>query len=354
LFTVNDTGALAGDGAIVGALLNRGSVLPTNITVVGPFDNQGLVTGSGTLNAALDNGTSGQVRSGAGQSLNVLGPGHTNAGTIDISGGGQQHYGGALANAASGRVQLNNAVLRLDDGLVNNGQVQVSFGGASVYGSVATKTGGKVILSGNSQTTFFDAVAVESGGELRVSAGSTAVFFGVVTQRTGAHFTGTGTKFYEGGLSVGASPGLGTDAGDVSFGGANLYTAEIGGISACTLACGSDAALRDRSFDKYAVAGRLSFGGTLKLVSWAGFTGQVGQSFDLFDWGSGSGSFSSIDASGLLLAAGTQLDTSRLYTDGVIGVTAVPEPGTWATMLGGLSALSLIRRHRLAGSAMSV
>ena len=349
LFTVQGTGTLAGDGTVAGSVVNLGTVLPTNLTVAGSFSNQGLVAGSGTLNAAVANASTGQLRSGAGDLLRINGASHSNAGVIDIRAGGEQQYSGTLANAASGRILLNDAVLRLNSGATNAGQVQVSFGGATVYGSVATTAGGKVILSGNSQTTFFDAHTVESGGELRVSAGSTGVFFGAVTQRTGALFTGTGTKFFEGGLSIGASPGLGLDAGSVNFGVGNLYTAEIGGTNACTAACETNAALRDSSFDKYIVAGHLAFGGTLKLVSWAGFTGQIGQSFDLFDWGSSSGSFSSIDATGLSLASGAVLDTSHLYTAGVLRVTAVPEPGTWALLLCGIGVLLLrLRARRLA------
>ena len=346
LFTVQGTGTLTGDGVVAGNLLNRGTVLPTNLTVAGSFINQGLVAGSGTLNAALANGSTSQLRSGAGDLLRVNGSSHSNAGVIDIRAGGEQQYSGALANAASGRILLNDAVLRLNNGATNAGQVLVSFGGATVYGSVATTTGGKVILSGNSQTTFFDAVSVESGGELRVSNGSTGVFFGQVTQRTGALFTGTGTKFYEGGLAIGASPGLGLDGGNVNFGVGNLYTAEIGGTTACTAACATDAALRDSSFDKYIVSGHLALGGTLKLVSWAGFTGQIGQSFDLLDWGSVNGSFSSIDASGLALAPGAVLDTSQLYSAGTLSITAVPEPGTWALLACGLGVVLLRLKGR--------
>ena len=79
-------------------------------------------------------------------------------------------------------------------------------------------------------------------------------------------------------MTIGASPGLGLGAGSVNFGVGNLHTAEIGGITACMAACETNAALRDSSFDRHIVAGQLAFGGTLKLVSWAGFTGQVGQS----------------------------------------------------------------------------
>lgn len=346
LFTVQGTGTLAGDGVVAGNVLNRGTVLPTNLTITGSFTNEGLVAGSGTLNATVTNGSTGQLRSGAVDLLRVNGTSHSNAGVIDIRSGGEQHYSGALANAATGRILLNDAVLRLNNGVTNAGQVQVSFGGATLYGSVATTTGGKVILSGNSQTTFFDAVSVDSGGELRVSAGSTGVFFGQVTQRTGALFTGTGTKFYEGGLAIGASPGLGLDAGSVNFGLGNLYTAEIGGTTACTAACETNAALRDSSFDKYVVSAHLALGGTLKLVSWAGFTGQIGQSFDLLDWGSSSGTFSSIDASGLALAPGAILDFNQLYSAGIVSITAVPEPGTWALWACGLGVVLLRLRAR--------
>ena len=338
LLTVQDTATLAGDGSIAGNVLNRGTVRPVNLTISGSLANEGLVTGSGTLNAAaLDNRASGQMRSAAGESLLVVGTAINNAGTIEITGGGQQRYVGLLSNLAGGRIQLDNGTLRATDGLANAGRVEVGFGGATLRGDISTTSGGKVILSGNSNTTFFDAVTVESAGELRVSSGSTALFFGAVTQRTGALFTGTGTKFYEGGLAVGASPGLGLDAGSVNFGMGNLYTAEIGGTTACTAACETNAALRDISFDKYIVAGHLALGGTLKLVSWAGFTGQIGQSFDLFDWGSSSGTFASIDASGLSLASGAVLDASQLYSAGILSITAVPEPGTWALLLIGLT-----------------
>ena len=148
------------------------------------------------------------------------------------------------------------------------------------------------------------------------------------------------------GLAIGASPGPGLDAGNVNFGVGNLYSAEIGGITACTAACETSAALRDSSFDKYVLTGHLALDGTLKLVSWAGFTGQIGQSFDLLDWESSGGSFASIDASGLRLASGAVLDTSQRDTAGVLSITAVPEPGTWTLLSCGIGVLLLLLRLR--------
>ena len=351
---IQPTGMLTGDGTISGNLTSLGTVQADNLSVSGSFVNAGLINGSGYLNATLSNVASGTVRTAAGEYLRVVGGAHTNtgrievtsggtqefigsftnAGTLDISGGATQQYtDGLLTNANGGRILLNSAVLRAGNWLSNAGQVQVSYGGATVHGRVITRSGGKIILSGNSNTTFYDALDVESGGELRVSSGSTAVFFGQVSQRTGSVFSGTGSKFYEGGLSIGGSPGLGYDAGNVSFGSGNVYLEEIGGLAAGT------------EFDKYVVAGTLSFGGTLNVVWWGGFSGAEGQSFDLFDWGSSTGTFSTLDFSAAPLAAGLTWDTSRLYLTGEIAITAVPEPESWALLLAGLAIVGRAARR---------
>lgn len=342
---VYNRGRIEGQGQINNPISNTGTVSAlgagTTLTL-GQVDNLNyggnevgtLVAGSGAtllLTQGFDVQNLGTVRL-AGGTFDANGLAIQNGGTGVISGFGTLNAG-SLNN--KGRILLSGGVSELHADLLN----------ASAANGVAA---GQIILSGNSNTTFYGTVDVQSGAELRVSTGSVATFFGLVQQRTGARFTGSGAKRFEGGVSVGASPGIGHDEGDVEFGDGNYYLAEIGGITACTLACGTDDTLKNSSFDKYIVDGNLLLGGTLKLVSWNGFVAQSGQHFDLLDWGSLSGQFDSIDASGFKLAAGTQLDFSQLYTTGEVLVTtsAVPEPATTALWLAGLGLLGGFARRR--------
>ena len=247
-------------------------------------------------------------------------------GRLDIEDGGAVESA-SLSVSSESALNLSNGALR--SGRVSNaGRILLTGGVSAIASSLTAEAGSQIILSGDATTTFDGKTEIRDGAELQVAAGSMAIFLGAVEQRSGALLTGTGNKFYAAGLSVGASPGSASDAGSVTFGDNNVYLAEIGGTAP------------GLGHDFYDVAGVLSLGGTLKLVSWEGFVAQAGQRFDLFDWGNVQGEFGDIDASGFLLAGGVQLDMSRLYIDGSIAVQAVPEPGSWALSLAGLGVIA--------------
>lgn len=365
---IGPRGVLTGTGSFSRLVVNQGTVQADQLAMTASLSNAGLVRGvaggprnGAGLDADLLNQASGRVLVQPGETLQLRGASHRNLGVFEINQGRLEIAGtllngsggvidlnrsttlaeGAWTNAAGARLLLGDARLTVSKGLTNAGQVLVTSGDSDVFGAVVNQKAGQILLSGQGTTTFYDAVELQAGSELRTSAGATAVFFGAVAQRSGALLTGTGHKYFEGSLSVGNSPGLGEDAGSVSLGLGSTYLAEIGGTALGT------------GYDHYRVAGTLTLGGTLQLVSFAGFTGEAGQSFDLFDWGTLQGQFSTIDSSGLQLAAGTTLDVSRLYTDGVIRVTAVPEPSSWALMAAGLAGLGGWARRRAASTHLT-
>jgi len=360
----------AGRTQIDAAFVNRGQVLLSSNAANlagGQIDNRGLIQGFGKVNNNIgqaDSSGSIEAQGGTltlagqivGSNRGILAAGNggkllisqglaSNAGQIQLSGGTLDNNGKALVNEAGGSI---NGFGSLRAGtLSNKGQIFLSGGTSELRTDIVASAGSAIVLSGQSNTSFYGTVEIMKDAELRVSEGSVATFAGLVKQRTGSDVNGDGKMFFEGGLALGNSPGYGYIQGSVTFASSNFYEAEIGGTAACTVeTCALGSPLVDSSFDKLVIGGAFKFGGTLTLKSWNGFVAQAGQSFDLLDWGSSSGTFKAIDASGLTLAAGTQLDYSQLYTNGTISVTAVPEPETYALMLAGLAAIAFVARRR--------
>jgi hypothetical protein len=183
-----------------------------------------------------------------------------------------------------------------------------SGGNTDVFGDVTNTTGARIVTSGaGSTTTFFDDMT-HNGLEIFTGAGASTVFFG---DQTGVgSFTGTGTVYFIGDLLPGASPASISFGGDLVLGTFARTVIELGGTSPGT------------QHDRLSVADTLNLGGVLEVKLINGFVPLAGQSFDIFDAASSTGSFSSIVLPSL--PAGLFWRTESLTTQGVLYVGVVP------------------------------
>ncbi|MBA3484594.1 MAG: hypothetical protein H0T51_22550 [Pirellulales bacterium] len=104
-----------------------------------------------------------------------------------------------------------------------------------------------------------------------------------------------------------------TFANNLYFGNGTNVSLEIGGVTAGT------------QYDRLTIVGNASLSGTLEVSLIGGFNPAAGHTFALLDWGTRSGTFSSLQLPAL--AAGLAWDTSLLYSTGVLKVVT---PGLFA------------------------
>ncbi|MFN6095765.1 MAG: hypothetical protein ACK49J_12340 [Verrucomicrobiota bacterium] len=113
---------------------------------------------------------------------------------------------------------------------------------------------------------------------------------------------------------------------------------------------------RGVTYDAIDITGALTYGGTLTLDFSGPAYGQGVYSFDLFDFTSTSGSFTSMSLAGLY--SGALINNSGVWgyqqgdntwsfkeSDGVLTFTVVPEPNV-AMVVGSLALMTLLRRRR--------
>ena len=308
---VENAGAL-----LAGGQLTQGSELTlsgTGRVAASTLVNSGLVKGSGRIDANFNNQSAGQIRLADGERLVVRGASHQNNGLIDVDHGELEVATGAFtngtANPSTATIAARDASLRFTAGLTNAGSILCSEGICDFFGDVTNvsnqPTTGRIVITANSQATFFDDVVNQ--GTIQVSAAglveSTALFLGSLS---GNGLTGSGSVFLEGDVRPGVSIGTMAFGGDASIGAAAVVRLELAGTTA-------------GQHDRITVAQSLSISGTLDVTLFGGFTPAAGQSFDLLDWGTLSGTFASLN---LPTLSGLTWNTTQLYTTGVLSLAS--------------------------------
>jgi T5SS/PEP-CTERM-associated repeat protein/autotransporter-associated beta strand protein len=213
-----------------------------------------------------------------------------------------------------GAITINSTLEMLDVG--NSGLIDVNSGGEITFriGDYVNSGGSRTTVHAGGVIAMMDGSELDLNGALLVNNGTIQ---GAVNVNYGSLARGTGSfgivNVSEGGVfAPGNSLGIATAE--------SLHLASTGIVAAPTLAIEIGGTEPGSGHDQMNVTGALSLGGTL-AVSLIDFNPGAGQSFDILDWGSLSGTFASIQ---LPMLTGLAWDTSMLYTAGTLAVVALP------------------------------
>jgi hypothetical protein len=319
-FINSASGVIQGSGGISSALTNSGGLIvsaASQINVTGAFTSPGYIqllgAGASLTGGAITN--SGTIK-GAGQIGNAI----TNNGVIRAE-SGELDLGGAVTNSANAQIQAaaGNMVF-LTQGLATNAGTVALSGGAfdnnsqplsnastgiiNGYGTLRTgglTNAGKLNVGEGNMDVFGNVV---NNGTIGIQGGRFLTFFGNVSGS--GSYTGTGTATFLAALSPGNSPATVSFGGNMNLTASSALNIELGGATPGT------------QYDQVHLAGQLSLSGTLSVSLINGFTPARLNKFDILDWGTRSGAFSSVQLPTLGGALGWNV--SNLYSTGLLSV----------------------------------
>ena len=386
-FTINNSGELRGRGTAAAGLATAGDgIRLERARVDGALDGTttGLFTGtinnSGIVTSEGDSGTTGGFRAVNGVSFQGT---LNNTGTISgvqngvyfgnpTPAGGGDHTGGVVNNF--GVISSDSRAFNLDgEGLQVNNRGDILATGAQRNGTFyvdgtannfTLNNSGSIDATGGSGSGLSIQVG-SSAGDVQIGSvfnsgsiigsGDSGIDAGVrlFSGATDAVFRGDIVNEFGGLITSDGSPAVLIEDG-VLFDGSLINAGQIDG--SISLASGDlellDSSLLSLSIDSLTDfetvdigAGNLFLDGTLELSFLDPSTFEIGQTFDLFDFGFASGSFDNV------LAGPLSLDISDLASQGSVTVTgiggaiaSVPEPSSFVVLT--LSGLVLLRRRR--------
>jgi autotransporter-associated beta strand protein len=280
-----------------------------------------------------------------------------NTSNITVSGGtlGLQTFSDTVANVTmtSGSI-TGSGTLTGSAFALESGSISANLAGA---GNVTKTTAGTVLMTGASSysgTTDVNAGVFEANNTTGSATG-----LGTTTIANGATLAGHGRAeagtnnfiIVNGTLQIGATADTaGSNFGLATFGSGS---AMLGSASSTLVdlwsTTGTDQTANQAAADTLRLFGALdiSSGATLKLNNPNALSFMSGDMFRVIDW-TGlttlTGAWSTIDSSALALGGGLTLDTSNLYSSGVVSIVGVPEPSRAVLLLLGL--LGLVTRRR--------
>jgi len=377
--TLNLTGSTSGVGEMAGSIVNNSGTNILTLTKTGTgswvlsgansytgattvsagalilANNGALGTGAGaaTSGVTVSSGASlqmqGDISTTTAVNLSLNGVGAASKGALENL-SGSNTYSGAITLANNATIGSDAGLLTLTGGINNNGRALTFAGEGNTAVSSAISGNGTFIKTGSGVVTLgatntYTGATTVSAGTLLIN-GSTAAG-SAVSVASGATLGGSGTvggaTTVSGSLNPGNSPGLLSFSSSLTLNSSATTTMELAG------------SVRGTSYDGINVGTSLVYGGNLTLSFTSGFA-EGDYTFNLFDFTSQSGNFSSVSLAGLY--SGSLVNDAGVWSlssggnswsfnqsTGDLSFSAVPEPGTTAMLALGLFGVVAFMRN---------
>jgi T5SS/PEP-CTERM-associated repeat protein len=310
--------AIEGDATISSALnLNGGTLRATNLIINGSFHfGGGLLELSGGTISGLANlavPTGGEFRASGVQSVRIAGAaGSTITATGNLTLGNASAVNG-FGTQGTFQAGANTITLLDANDVVFDSLSLATLGSGASPGTLNAANGLTLGFGGN--ITGFGTISTPN------NVAKPLINNGHITGNSAAqritlpgYVKGVGTfdnVNITGTFSPGLSPTI-LSVGNVTFSPTSTLIMELGGT------------MPGSGYDQIQSAGTIELGGTLQISLINGFAPSAGQSFNILDWGSLAGTFSSLSLPAL---SGLTWNTSQLYTTGVLSIASPGLPG---------------------------